>query len=520
MKVLIDKIVNCFHFVTLKQVMLLLLWLVNGQHLYAQYNNDFWVFGDSAGINWQNPQTPVMFKSLVKDRGCAASLSDSNGLICYSFDYGSTFPPTCVIYNKYDSLMSNGDFLYGSGWYHDRIIIPDPGNDSMLYIFTSGVTQSGPYGLYYSTANYKANNDSGIVIQKNVMLSNLPAFDALMAVRHGNGRDWWLVFQRWFAPNATTPSNEYFIFLISPSGILGLINQNVGLNHATNLGQIIFNSDGSKFAMVSLAGLIQLCDFNRCNGQITSIDSIQSESQGPYPLVLTSCAFSPNERFLYVCEASLTSLPSTIWQYDLNAPNIVASKLDIGNFNDPDMGVWSMLRAPDGKIYISTTDEVFNIPYPDTFYSNVNSNLSVINQPDSLGLACDFQPFSFYLGGARTYYGLPNNPDYELGAWVGSPCDTLTVGLTENDEKNEVFFQAWYNPEWNMIHVNASKLKGKSGVLRLFDVEGRVVYERKVDVIAGGYFTGEIAMNGIASGVYIVSLVTEKDKVQGKILKF
>ena len=41
-----------------------------------------------------------------------------------------------------------------------------------------------------------------------------------------------------------------------------------------------------------------------------------------------------------------------------------------------------------------------------------------------------------------------------------------------------------------------------------------------MDVIAGGYFTGEIAMNGIASGVYIVSLSTEKDKVQGKVLKF
>ena len=58
------------------------------------------------------------------------------------------------------------------------------------------------------------------------------------------------------------------------------------------------------------------------------------------------------------------------------------------------------------------------------------------------------------------------------------------------------------------------------GVLRLFDLEGRVVYERKVEVISGGYFTGEIGMNGIASGVYIVSIVTEKDKVQGKILKY
>ena len=71
-----------------------------------------------------------------------------------------------------------------------------------------------------------------------------------------------------------------------------------------------------------------------------------------------------------------------------------------------------------------------------------------------------------------------------------------------------------------MIHVNASKLKGKNGVLRLFDLEGRLIYEKKIEVISGGYFTGEIAMNGIASGVYIVSLVTEKDKIQGKIMKY
>jgi hypothetical protein len=50
--------------------------------------------------------------------------------------------------------------------------------------------------LLFKIVNYKANNDSGIVIQKNIQLNNFPAFDALMAVRHGNGRDWWLIFQR------------------------------------------------------------------------------------------------------------------------------------------------------------------------------------------------------------------------------------------------------------------------------------------------------------------------------------
>ncbi|MBK7965633.1 MAG: hypothetical protein IPK10_10340 [Bacteroidetes bacterium] len=214
-----------------------------------------------------------------------------------------------------------------------------------------------------------------------------------------------------------------------------------------------------------------------------------------------------------------------MYQFDLTATNISASKTHIYGAPNTYIGLGALRKAPDNNIYLAA-NYLNYYPYQDTSYNVYNTNLSVINQPDSLGLACDFQPFSFYLGGARTYNGLPNNPDYELGAWVGSPCDTLSVGLSPNpgdpspSEARGAWMQAWFNSEWNMIHVNASKLKGKSGVLRLIVVEGRVVVERKVEVIAGGDFTGEIMMNGIASGVYIVSLSTEKDKVQGKVLKF
>ena len=180
----------------------------------------------------------------------------------------------------------------------------------------------------------------------------------------------------------------------------------------------------------------------------------------------------------------------------------------------------NMKLAPDNKIYITTGDEIASIPYPDSLFTTINNNLSVINYPDSLGPACDFQPFSFYLGGARTYYGLPNNPDYELGAWVGSPCDTLSVGLTPNPTTEASWMQAWYNHEWNMIHVNAAQLKGKKGVLRLFDMEGRIVFEKPAEVIAGGYYTTEINMENLANGVYVVNLVTEQDKISSKIGKY
>ena len=85
--------------------------------------------------------------------------------------------------------------------------------------------------------------------------------------------------------------------------------------------------------------------------------------------------------------------------------------------------------APDGKIYYSQAYP-YGFPYQDTMRNTVNENLGVINNPDVVGNGCNFSPFSFYLGGKRTYYGLPNNPDYNLGPLASSICDTITV-ITE-----------------------------------------------------------------------------------------
>ena len=77
----------------------------------------------------------------------------------------------------------------------------------------------------------------------------------------------------------------------------------------------------------------------------------------------------------------------------------------------------------------------------------------------------------------------------------------------------------WDAHEWDMIHVNASRLQGKKGVLRLVDIEGRIVFEKPAEIISGGYFTTEIYMNDLSSGVYLVNLVTEKDALSYKVMK-
>ncbi|MBL0096805.1 MAG: T9SS type A sorting domain-containing protein [Bacteroidetes bacterium] len=286
-------------------------------------------------------------------------------------------------------------------------------------------------------------------------------------------------------------------------------------------GDISFNSDGTKMTVSDWGNLIELYDFDRCTGTISNATNIElpNTSGGPYKYYISLC-FSPNDQFLYVMSC-LSIDDATIFQFDLTASSIPNSKLIIGTIKDS-ASTAMMKLGPDNKIYISSWSRYIGnaYPYPAGHYNPVNTALTVINQPDSLGSACDFQLFSFPLGGHRTYRGLPHNPNYEMGACVGSPCDTLSVGVDDNVPEQQVFFQAWYNSEWNMIHVSASKLKGRKGSLRLFDLEGRLVYEKRVEVIAGGYVTGEIPMNEVANGVYFVNLITDSESVSSKLVKF
>ncbi|MBL0050574.1 MAG: hypothetical protein IPP29_03155 [Bacteroidetes bacterium] len=126
--------------------------------------------------------------------------------------------------------------------------------------------------------------------------------------------------------------------------------------------------------------------------------------------------------------------------------------------------------APDGKIYQSN-NYYGGYPYSDTTYNMYNMNLSVINSPDSLGAACNLQPYSFYLGGKRTYFGFPNNPDYFLGPKVGSTCDTLST-FTQAAH-NVVISNLFPNPNNGTFTVNYFLQTGKTGELKILVLMGK-----------------------------------------------
>jgi len=174
----------------------------------------------------------------------------------------------------------------------------------------------------------------------------------------------------------------------------------------------------------------------------------------------------------------------------------------------------SIKLAPDYKIYL-TCNYYGGYPYQDSVYNYINTNLSIINGPDNLGGACNLQPFSFSLGGSRTYFGLPNNPDYDLGPLAGSVCDTL-VGMPELFSENIGLF-IYYNPGWQTAFINANHLKGERYSLQVMDMTGRTTYNEEGS-LSSGYFTKNLNCTQFSKGVYIMSLVTKYEKLTKKFI--
>lgn len=132
-------------------------------------------------------------------------------------------------------------------------------------------------------------------------------------------------------------------------------------------------------------------------------------------------------------------------------------------------------------------------------------------------LACDFQPYSFYLGGKRTYWGLPNNPNYDLGPLTGSLCDTIDT-IIEQPEIIHCALNLSYQSAWQSVIVNANNLKGIKIEIYLSDISGRILLADEGKIISG-CFTRNISMDNLAAGVYLVTIVTDKERLSGKIVK-
>ncbi len=293
------------------------------------------------------------------------------------------------------------------------IIIPHPDGTNRFYLmhvdrrYTTAQLAGNSKFKYYTLIDMDLGGGLGEVVAKNqVVIDDTLGLGKLTAVRHANGRDWWMVVHEMV-------SKKYHRILITPDGVssLGLASTPYTIQGEEGVGQSVFSPDGSIFARVNsvsfeLGQFLEIYDFDRCTGYLAPKTKVHYDDDA----LSTGVAISPNSRFLYV------SSFDHLYQYDLEAANIPASKktIDYDGFVEESTGFSLQFNlaqlAPDGKIYINTV--------------NGTSYLHVIHQPDLLYPDCMVEQHGITL---PTYnaFSMPNFPNYRLGPLDGSPCDTL-----------------------------------------------------------------------------------------------
>ncbi len=505
---------------------LLLIFTFSGLLANGQFTDRYWAFGDSAAINFTTLSTPVSGESILRSRGTCVSICDSLGnLLFYAGDpyvpywiSGSTYKQGYVV-NKLHQMMENGDTIVGTGWYQEMVIVPNPGNLNQFYLFSAGITPAINPGCYYSLIDLSYNGGLGRVIQKNVQLQNFPVNDGLAAVKHGNGRDWWVIHKEGTIGQL---SDEVYTYLISPDGIHPQPVQLIGRASETNLLRLKFSPSGNKLVATDCNQFIELFDFDRCTGILSNPRFVHQRQVTTLNGLFWSSEFSPDETKLYLStvEYGNNDSISCLIQFDLLAPDIQASMDTIYNFYLPyETGMLKL--GPDNKIYLSqyldNNDCGFFYLYCDTTFYPENMNISVIHDPNQPAALCDFRPYSFYLGGHRCYHGLPNNPNYELGPLAGSVCDSLITSVSQVPVFEPALLKLFFHTGWRQLFVNGQYLKGKQGSLSLYSVTGQLL-RREEFSIQPPYYTRQWDLGGTAAGLYIVVLETEKERVSGRVV--
>jgi hypothetical protein len=525
--------------------------------LLAQKEGNIWCFGDSALIDWNDPQNPVLGRSGVDSRGSCTSIADSAGnLLFYMGNTSAAFPidtwlncrdtiqswETGHVYNKNHQVMENGACLNGEAWYQEHTIVPMPGNDSLYYIFSVDLYDptsltSDPVGICYSLVNIRANDGLGKVIERDVFViaeSDAPIYypidSFIKAIRHGNGRDWWVIAK---ATPYGSLGNNFILLLVNSEGISVQYLPNERPICYSGLSRGIFSEDGTKYLDLCPYfpdGDIVIYDFDRCTGALTNqrvIDTISNYIEGGPDGFYWAACFSPSSRFLYVSNYPGECDTEAVWyglQYDLNDSFPALTKDTIYTTYSVNTNFYrntgDLLLAPDGKIYhtrsVSSCTNGVGWPYPNSWRHPWNENLSVINHPDSLYPACNYEPYSFYLGGARTYLGLPNNPNYKLGAVEDSCNMPSALNPLVVYKKNEL--NIFPNPCLHHCQIQYKPAREK-GNITIVNSQGKVVfYDENIPVtlLQYGY---EINTAAFAAGSYLLTLTVGTEVISKTMLR-
>jgi hypothetical protein len=409
----------------------------------AQLHDNMWMFHNGVSIfhiDFREHQPVISRKDpylMINGTGSSIFCDEEGDLLYYSNGIR--------INNKIDSLLENGDSLNTGSYYFNNnqypvqygcFFLPAPGDSTHCYFiymypekYPGMISFPLPIKVHYALIDRTANNGLGKVVEKNISLMPTGGLDFNFnhagAVRHANGRDWWVL-----VPNRMEP--EFYRILLTPQGFSVPEEQTIGFKAPTDnpyryLAHTLFSPDGTKYAELNyinhpggfpeVTGFLQFYDFDRCTGLLSNpivVNVPPSNQLGP--AIYISMAFSPSGQRFYLNYQDLSG--SNLVQYDMQSTDIEGSAQTL--FNCPAVSPkWTCqtgfpLLAPDGRVYVGGL--VDTIAW------------HVIHHPDKIGAACHFELGGGFVFPEKYAQGwTPYLPNYRLGPIDGSACDTLGI---------------------------------------------------------------------------------------------
>jgi hypothetical protein len=329
----------------------------------------------------------------------------------------------------YDSIAET-NAPYGDFVFQQCLLIPKKDNE--YYYINSSLTDStyiqealgfpdpsysrfpNRINIFYSLVDMDKNGGRGkVTSKKNVLFHDSRICDGLLtAVRHANGKDWWVVF-------AHMDTARLYTYLFTPDGVEGPLIQNIGLpmKRVYGIGTAVFSPNGKMLAIGTANTIISLLDFDRCTGiysnpKILNYDSSRSAFGLPFGGV-TGLSFSSNNKYLYISGGMYNN---AVGQYALDSTDISASFKLVFLKNDSldpsDMSISYMALAPDNRIYISN-------------FGGGNPYLHCITHPEEGDTACGFRSNYLRTTDLGASYCPTNLANYTA---MASPVYTLDAG--------------------------------------------------------------------------------------------
>jgi hypothetical protein len=409
-------------------------------HATSQKEGDGWIIGYSKSLNPNYSVLEMDFKSgnLIVNRmpGDYTYMRETCSTICDGEGNPLIWTNGMVIRGREFTMIedtisfvpddwANTKPSFWNWWYSDNnyafgfpvpngaIILPDPGDSNQYYVvycFAEWDDMVGTFTVFkWLTAKVKHNADDTFeLMYKDIPVGaeNVEYQYPIKAVRHANGRDWWLYS---FIRN----TSSYQLSLLDPMGLhsLGIVDAGIHIPNGAGLATVSPQGNYLAIGFVIWGNYDQyvlLFNVDRCDGELTFKDSFSIATQ-----LWPGFGFSPSEKYLYTSSERIY-----LWQFDMEASDIGASRVLVGEYDGFVQGSFTtrfgpIMQTPDGRLYVVPT-------------SGSNEYLHVIDRPDEPGTACKLRQHAINLTVPQGR-SAPNIPNYRLGPLDGSPCDTLGI---------------------------------------------------------------------------------------------